>query len=62
MGEVWFGAVLSETKTKTASFCGLVRCGFETKTEMKPNHLVWFGSVLNGFGLVSSFEKAIVVT
>ena len=62
MGAVWFGAVLSETKTKTASFCGLVRCGFEAKTEMKPNHLVRFGLVLNGFGLVSLFEKTIMVT
>ena len=31
VGTVWFGAVLSETKTKTEIFCGSVRCGFEAK-------------------------------
>ncbi|MBT0984665.1 hypothetical protein KJ032_26950, partial [Salmonella enterica subsp. enterica serovar Typhimurium] len=50
---VWFGAVLSETDTKF--FYGLVRCGFEVKTEMKPNRLVRCGAVSNGFGLV--FKK-----
>ena len=55
MGTVWFGAVLSETKTETEIFCGLVRCGFEAKTKMKPNCLVRFGAVSNGFGLV--FKK-----
>ena len=55
VGTVRFGAVLSETTTETEFFCGAVRCGFEDKTEMKPNRLVRFGAVSNGFGLV--FEK-----
>ena len=50
-----FGAVSSETTTKTKTFCGAVRCGFEAETAMKPNRLVRFGAVSNGFGLV--FEK-----
>ena len=45
-------AVWSETATKTETFCGAVRCGFEAKTAMKPNRLVWFGAISNGFGLV----------
>ncbi|CAN6678459.1 unnamed protein product [Malus baccata var. baccata] len=52
VGAVRFGAVLSETKTKTLSFCGLVLYGYEAKTEMKPNRLVRFGAVSNGFRLV----------
>ena len=50
-----FGAVSSETTTEIETFCGAVRCGFEAKTEMKPNRLVRFGAVSNGFGLV--FKK-----
>ena len=55
MGTVWFGVVLSETTIETVIFYGAVQCGFEVKTKMKPNHLVRFGAVSNGFGLV--FEK-----
>ena len=55
MGAVRFGAVLSETTTEIETFYGAVRCGFEAKTEMKPNRLVRFGAVSNGIGLV--FKK-----
>ena len=43
-------AVSSETATET--FCGAVRCGFEAKTEMKSNRLIWFSAVSNSFGSV----------
>ena len=49
MGAVRFGAVSSETTIEIETFCGAVRCGFEAKTEMKPNRLVRFGSVRCGF-------------
>ena len=55
MGAVRFGAVSSETTIEIETFCGAVRCGFEAKTEMKPNRSVRCGAVSNGFGLV--FEK-----
>ena len=55
VGAVRIGAVLSETTTETETFCGVVWCRFEAKTKMKPNRLVRFGAVSNGFGLV--FEK-----
>ena len=56
---VWFGAVLSETEieTKTKTFCGSMQCDFEAKIKMKPNRLVQFGEVSNGFGSV--FENII---
>ena len=50
-----FGTVSSETTIETETFCDAVRCGFEAKTEMKPNRLVRFGAVSNDFGLV--FKK-----
>ena len=53
VGAVRFGAVSSEITTKTETFCGAVWCGFEAKTAMKPNHLVRFGAVSNGFGFGS---------
>lgn len=49
LGTVQFGAVLNETKTKTESFCNLVQCGFEAKTELEYRLIVMHTNSSNKF-------------